>query len=300
MRTAALAITSLFSLAFASHGFAQGAPAAAPPAAKAAEPAPWPKDAAALDSLGAKLVEDFFRRIVAKDWAAIDAASLPTLQRIGFEGAFDRASNLESLKELGMTAANVTELHATRAGDALVVTCQVQADSTRDGQKLPKSAASRLGVWQWSDGAWRMAAWAALNMPAVRPVPGKPRFAGDEALNKEGAEMVSCFLGAQHRKELEAFDGMLTEGVQVVNFKGQKLRADMIKGAKYATCEAPSIVDARATRTGAITVVTCNLSMAQKVGMESLPADPAPFMAVFQGTGASAKVIALANTNRPK
>ena len=112
--------------------------------------------------------------------------------------------------------------------------------------------------------------------------------------------MISRFLGAQHRKELEAFDAMLTEGVQVVNFKGQKVRADMIKGAKYATCEAPSIVDARATRTGAITVVTCNLSMGQKVGMETLPADPAPFMAVFQGTGASAKVVALANTNRPK
>jgi len=125
MRTAALAIASLFSLALASQCLAQGAPAAAPPAAKAAEPAPWPKDAAALDSLGAKLVEEFFRRIVAKDWAAIDAASLPTLQRIGFEGAFDRATNLESMKEVGMTAANVTELHATRAGDALVVTCQV-------------------------------------------------------------------------------------------------------------------------------------------------------------------------------
>jgi hypothetical protein len=40
--------------------------------------------------------------------------------------------------------------------------------------------------------------------------------------------------------------------------------------------------------------------MGQKVGMETLPADPAPFMAVFQGTAASAKVIALANTNRPK
>ena len=300
MRIAVLAIASLFSFASASQGFAQAAPAAAPPAAKAAESAPWPKDAAAIDSLGARLVEEFFRRIVAKDWAAIDAASLPSLQRIGFEGAFDRASNLESLKEAGLTTANVSEVHATRCGDALVVTCQVEADSTRDGHKLPKSAASRLGVWQWSDGAWRMAAWAALNMPAVRPVPGKPRFAGDEALNKEGEGMVSRFLGAQHRKELEAFDAMLAEGVQVVNFKGQKLRADMIKGAKYATCEAPSIVDARATRAGSITVVTCNLSMGQKVGMETLPADPAPFMAVFQGTGASAKVIAIANTNRPK
>jgi hypothetical protein len=40
---------------------------------------------------------------------------------------------------------------------------------------------------------------------------------------------------------------------------------------------------------------------AQPRGEQRLrPADPAPFMAVFQGTGDSAKVIAMANTNKPK
>jgi hypothetical protein len=47
-------------------------------------------------------------------------------------------------------------------------------------------------------------------------------------------------------------------------------------------------------------VVTCTLTMGQKIGWTKLPADPAPFMAVFQGTGDAAKVIAMANTNKPK
>jgi hypothetical protein len=40
--------------------------------------------------------------------------------------------------------------------------------------------------------------------------------------------------------------------------------------------------------------------MGQKVGWATLPANPAPFLAVFQGSGDAAKVIALANTNKEK
>ena len=47
-------------------------------------------------------------------------------------------------------------------------------------------------------------------------------------------------------------------------------------------------------------MVTCTLTMGQKIGFTSLPADPAPFMAVFRGTGDAATVIAMANTNKPK
>jgi hypothetical protein len=36
------------------------------------------------------------------------------------------------------------------------------------------------------------------------------------------------------------------------------------------------------------------------MGFTSLPADPAPFLAVFEGTGDGARVIALANTNKPR
>jgi hypothetical protein len=40
--------------------------------------------------------------------------------------------------------------------------------------------------------------------------------------------------------------------------------------------------------------------MGQKIGWTTLPADPAPFLCVFAGEGDAAKVIAMANTNRPK
>jgi hypothetical protein len=93
---------------------------------------------------------------------------------------------------------------------------------------------------------------------------------------------------------------MLADGMQVINFKGQKVRKDIERGAQAATVDEPKIVDARATRCGELTVVTCTLTMGQKIGFTTLPADPAPFMAVFRGTGDAAAVIAMANTNKPK
>ena len=112
--------------------------------------------------------------------------------------------------------------------------------------------------------------------------------------------MVMKFLQAQHAKEIDAFDAMIADGMQFVNFKGQKLRADMVKGAKMATTDSPAITDTRTTRCGTLTVVTCNLAMGQKIGFTTLPASPAPFMVVFQGEGDAAKVIAIANTNKPE
>jgi hypothetical protein len=42
------------------------------------------------------------------------------------------------------------------------------------------------------------------------------------------------------------------------------------------------------------------MALAVSAGWSTLPADPAPFMAVFQGSGDSAKVVATVNTNQPK
>jgi hypothetical protein len=122
----------------------------------------------------------------------------------------------------------------------------------------------------------------------------------DEAASNDGAAMVRRFLDAQRAKDLAPFDAMIAEGMQVVNFKGQKAKADIVKGASLATTTEPVIADARATACGGLTVVTCTLTMGQKIGFTSLPADPAPFLCVFEGTGAGAKVVAMANTNRPK
>jgi hypothetical protein len=93
---------------------------------------------------------------------------------------------------------------------------------------------------------------------------------------------------------------MLADGMQVINFRGQKAKEDLVKGASRVKADAAVLADVRATRCNELLVVTCNLTMGQKMGFTALPADPAPFLAVFHGTGDAVKVIAMANTNKPK
>jgi hypothetical protein len=283
----------------------QAAPAPAPKpaqvAAEAKQPAAeWPADQKGLDALAAKLVMGWMTTAGSADAAAIEGALAPCFQRISFEGAFDRAGEAEQLKSIAPKSAKITGVVATRAGDALVVTCLMSVTETVAGKTAQSEEQPRLGVWTVADGSWQLIAWATFNMPSPRPAPGAPRFAGDAALNAEGESMLKRFLSAQHAKDMTAFEAMLADGMQVINFKGQKTGADIIKGAANATTDAPALADTRTTRCGDLTIVTCNLTMGQKVGWSTLPADPAPFLAVFRGIGDGAKVIALANTNRPK
>jgi hypothetical protein len=201
---------------------------------------------------------------------------------------------------MGAKAPKVTDLKATRVGDALVVSCQVAMEQTVGGAALDAKPASRIGVWVPDAAGWKLAAWASLHMPSPRPAPGAPRGAGDPALNEQGGAMVMRFLEAQRGGDLKAFDAMMADGLQVVNFRGQKAKSDLVEGASRVKADPPKVADARATRCGGLTVVSCTLTMGQHMGFTTLPADPAPFLAVFAGSGDGAKVIAMANTNRPK
>ena len=279
----------------------QSPPVPAAPAVPAAAALPaWPADDASRNARGAALVTQGMGAIAAADVAAVDRMMQPGFQRIGFDGAVGHAQQLEAVKAMGAKDPKVTDVVATRVGDALVVTCQVSVTQTLAGSQLDAAPACRLGVWQPAPGGWKLAAWASLHMPAARPAPGAPRVTADESASKEGAAMVRRFLDAQRTKDLAPFDAMIAEGMQVVNFKGQKAKADIVKGASHATTTEPVIADARATACGGLTVVTCTLTMGQKIGWTSLPADPAPFLCVFEGTGDGAKVVAMANTNKPK
>ncbi|MBM4099423.1 MAG: hypothetical protein FJ260_05670 [Planctomycetes bacterium] len=231
---------------------------------------------------------------------ALEAAMLPCCQMVSYRGACDRAGTAKLLAELGDGKPSVTEVIATRAGDALVVTCMLSIIETVDGKPLPTAGSPRIGVWQQAEGAWKLAAWGSLNMPGTRPAPAAPAFECDASLNAEGTKMLAGFLGAQHARRFDAFGKMLSDGLQVINFKGQKGRKDIEQGAHAATTDEPKITNARTTRCGELTVVTCTLTMGQKIGFTSLPADPAPFLAVFRGSGDAAAVIAMANTNKPK
>ena len=276
------------------------AQATAPAATSAAPAAAWPADEAGLNALATKLVNGWFQQIADKDMKSVMAAMQPNFQVVTFEGVFDTATSIAYVSNLGTKAPTVSKVIATRVGDALIATCLVKADQEMDGKKLSSDAMPRLGVWQIVDGAWKIAAWASLSSPSPRPAPKAPAFAGDAAMNTQGAAMLTKLLMAQHKKELPAFDAMLATGLQIVNFKGQLGRDDMMNGAKRATTEMPVLADTRATKCGDLLVVTCNLTMGQKVAFTTIPADPAPFLAVFQGSGDSAKVIAIANTNKPK
>jgi len=269
------------------------APSAPPPPAAGS----WPANDAGLAALATSLLNDWMSRTTAP---ALEAVMLPCCQMLSYRGAYDRAGAAKLLAELGDAKPKVTDVIATRVGDALVVTCMLSIAETVAGKPLPTAASPRIGVWQQSEGAWKLAAWGSLNMPATRPAPAAPAFEGDAALNAEGAKMLAGFLGAQHARKFDAFGKMLSDGLQVINFKGQKVRKDLEQGARAATIDEPKITDARATRCGELTVVTCTLTMGQKIGFTSLPADPAPFMAVFRGSGDAATVIAMANTNKPK
>ena len=297
---ASLIAPALFCSPLLAQATAPAAPASPAAATSAAPAAAWPADEAGLNALATKLVNGWFQQIADKDMKGVMAAMQPNFQVVTFEGVFDPATSMAHVSNLGTKSPTVSKVIATRVGDALVVTCLVKADQEMDGKKLSSDAMPRLGVWQIVDGAWKIAAWASLSSPSPRPAPKAPAFAGDAAMNTQGAALLTKLLMAQHKKELPAFDAMLATGLQIVNFKGQLGRDDMINGAKRATTEMPVLADTRATKCGDLLVVTCNLTMGQKVAFTTIPADPAPFLAVFQGSGDGAKVIAIANTNKPK
>ncbi len=286
---------------FAQAPASPAAPAAAPQAAAPAA-APWPKDDAGLKALATTLLKDWFAKIASQDAAAIDSCMQPCMQNVAADGATDHDLALARTVSRATKAPEITEVIATRSGDALITTCLVSAQQVIEGETVANPEVPRIGVWQFvdgSDGSWKLAAWSSLNMPATRPATSEPKFAGDPTLNAEGEAMLGKFLRAQHTKDMKVFEAMLADGMQVVNFKGQKARADIIQGANRAKTQPPVLAAVRATRCGDLTVVSCNLSMGQSIGFTTLPADPVPFMAVFQGTGDAAKVIAISNTNKP-
>ncbi len=295
MKISSLSFIAPFILAL--QIFAQSPASPATPSA----PAVWPTDQAGLTSLASTLINGWFAKIAANDLTGIAQSMQPNMQLIDFQGSGDLKVSLGKIQSASSKSpSQAKDVIATRVGDALVTTCMMSVTQTIGGQQLSSTPAPRIGVWQIVNGSWQMAAWASLNMPEVRPAPSAPTFAGDAALNAEGAVMLTKFLTAQQTKNMSAFDAMLADGMQVVNFKGQKVRADMVKGASMAKTQPPVIADARTTRCGDLTIVTCNLTMGQSIGFTTLPADPAPFLAVFQGSGDAVKVIAIANTNKPK
>lgn len=269
--------------------------AAAATAPTSAAPPTFPTDQRSLDTLGASLLRGVLDAIDARNAAKLEPLLDPAMQSITFRGAADRAGLLASMTPASGRPSKASDITTTRVGDALVVTGVVEGGPAALSDESP-----RLGVWHPTDTGWRLAAWASLDMPKERPAPSAPAFAADSTATGEGQTLLARFLDLLHRKQISAFDAMLAEGTQSVNFRGCQPRKNLIRGAESAETMQPAMADVRGTRCGDLVVVTCTLSLGEKIGWTALPSDPAPFLIVFEGAGDAAKVIAIANTNKPK
>lgn len=272
---------------------------AKPPAPADGLPA-WPTDAAGIDALGKSCMWQWVHGMAAADAAALERLLHPGFQLLEADGARDRATVLKELKGTGKRELKVTGERVTRAADAVVVTWQMSVAPAEGAPVGSVEPSCRLAVFVPTPLGWQAAAVASLDMPSPRPAPGEPRVAADAALDGEGESKVLGFLRAQRAKDLKPFDSMMSPDLQVINFRGQKAKPDLVEGASKVKADDPKVAAARASRCGKVLVVTCNLSMGQRIGFTSLPADPAPFLAVFHDAGQSQQVIAIANTNRPK
>jgi hypothetical protein len=296
MKTAAIACIG--SLLLAAPAVAQ-APAA-PPAAPADGLPAWPTDAAGIDALGKSCMWRWVHGMASADAASLERLLHPGFQLLQADGARDRATVLKELKGTGKRELKVTGEKVTRAADAVVVTWQMAVAPAEGAPAGSAEPSCRLAVFVPTPQGWQAAAVASLEMPSPRPAPGEPRIAANSALDGEGESKVLAFLRAQRAKDLKAFDSMMSPDLQVVNFRGQKAKPDLVEGASKVKADEPKVSAARASRCGKALVVTCNLSMGQRIGFTTLPADPAPFLAVFHDAGQSEQVIAIANTNRPR
>lgn len=262
----------------------------------------WPTSDQEITELGRSLVNCYAAMIVGQQWDRLEQFLAPCDQSVRFNGASDRSANIEAIKKLNLKPPTVTEIHGTRVGDVLIVASMMIADEMVAGQRLPTDPRGRLGAFAVVDGSWKLLAWANLNSPSPRPAPGSPSFSGDSALNSQAGDLVTKFVTAQYQKDWATFDAMLSPGLQVVNFNGVHNLDKIRDGSRRAEITAaPTVTDARGTACGDCLIATCNLSLPQKVGVfSSLPADPAPFLAVFVRSGDAWQVAGLANTNRPK
>lgn len=261
-----------------------------------AAPPQWPGDAAALERLGTRLVQDWMEAVSAKDEARLERIMRPCFQRMSFEGAFDRAAEIAKIKTLDAKDAKVTDVVATRSGDALVVTCRI---AVSEG-KLDLAPSWRLGVWQPESDGWGLACWATLHMPSERIAPSAPRVAENAALDAEGRALVTRLLRVEQSRDTKGFGELVAPGAQALDFSGRKPRERWVEGISSEVAEQALVSDARATTCGGVTVVTCTVAMARQFAALKIPAEPAPMLVVFSGSKGSERVIASADAGRPR
>jgi hypothetical protein len=111
---------------------------------------------------GERLYRKLLSEISACNWPAVEAMFAPGFQSVHSDGARDRATEIQMIKNEKIGKCTVSDFKVTQADDCLVVTNMLAVEETIDGKRLPAKSFARLSVWQQNQGTWQMISIANL------------------------------------------------------------------------------------------------------------------------------------------
>jgi ketosteroid isomerase-like protein len=111
---------------------------------------------------GEQLYRSLIAEITACNWPAVEAMFAPGFQSVHADGARDRATEIQTIKDEKIAKCVLTDFKVTQSGDCLVVTHFQSVEETIDGNRLPVQPSPRLTVWMKNQGKWQMITLANL------------------------------------------------------------------------------------------------------------------------------------------
>ncbi len=111
---------------------------------------------------GEQLYRSLIAEITACNWLAVEAMFAPGFQSVHADGARDRATEIQTIKDEKIAKCTLSNFKVTQSGDCLVVTHIQSVEETIDGQRLPVQSSPRLTVWMNNQGNWQMISLANL------------------------------------------------------------------------------------------------------------------------------------------
>jgi hypothetical protein len=112
-------------------------------------------EAEELERLSVKLIQD-------KNWEALEKMLAPSCQFVSSQGACDKESAMQLMKEMHLGPVKFKDFKVTQAEDNLVVSFWIAALEYRDGKELSPEYSPRLSVWKRINHQWQCIAYADL------------------------------------------------------------------------------------------------------------------------------------------
>jgi len=111
---------------------------------------------------GEQLYRSLIAEISACNWPAVEAMFAPGFQSVHSDGARDRATEIQTIKDEKIAKCTLSNFKVSQSGDCLVVTHVQSVEETIDGQRLAAASSPRLTVWMKNQGKWQMITLANL------------------------------------------------------------------------------------------------------------------------------------------